>query len=193
MKKNQGFTLIETLVALVILGLVALMVSQGLSGAFRVKNTVEQQITDHKSFAVMMKYIQNDCEAMVKNTDQRLPPTFLQGNKFVWIMRHYSSIQANGWQFVGYTVEDNSLKRVVSDIYPSVQEAARVLASLSKDPDLGLTPVQLTHQLDDVTEQTIQAFWSSYSNKSPIGLNISLSMRRHAASLTSSCIADGKL
>ena len=193
MKNNQGFSLIETMVALVILSLVALMASQGLSGAFRVKNTVEQQITDHESFAVMMKYIQNDCEAMAKNTDQKLPPTFLQGNKFVWIMRHYSSRQANGWQFVGYIVEENSLKRFVSEIYPSAQEAARALASLSKDPDLGITPVQLTHQLAGVTQQTIQAFWSSYSNKSPIGLNISFSMRGHAAPLTNSCIADGKL
>jgi len=193
MKNNQGFTLIETMVALVILGLVALMASKGLSGAFRVKNTVEQQITAQESFAVMMKYIQNDCEAMVKNTDQKLPPTFLQGNKFVWIMRHYSSRQANGYQFIGYTVEENSLKRFVSEIYPNAQAAARILESLSKDPDLGLTPAQLTHQLAGVTQQTIQAFWSSYSNKSPIGLNISFSMRGHAAPLTNSCIADGKL
>ncbi len=193
MKNNQGFTLIETMVALVILSLVALMASQGLSGAFRVKDKVEQQIIDHESFAVMMKYIQNDCEAMVKNTEQKLPPTFLQGSKFAWIMRHYSSRQANGWQFVGYSVEENSLKRFVSEIYPSAQEAARVLASLSKDPDLGLSPVQLTDQLAGVTKQHIQAFWSSYSNKSPIGLNISFMMRGHGAPLTSSCIVEGKI
>ena len=193
MKSNQGFTLIETMVALVILGLVALMASQGLSGAFRVKNKVEQQITDQESFAVMMKHIQNDCEAMVKNTDQKLPPTFLQGSKFIWIMRHYASRQANGWQFVGYTVEENSLNRFVSDIYPNVQEATRMLESLSKDPDLGLKPVQLTYQLAGVTRQNIQAFWSSYSNKSPTGLNISFSMIDRATPLTNSCIADGKL
>jgi prepilin-type N-terminal cleavage/methylation domain-containing protein len=193
MKNNQGFTLIETMVALVILGLVALMASQGLSGAFRVKNKVEQQITDQESFSLMMKYIQHDCEAMVKNTDQKLPPTFLQGNKFVWIMRHYSSRQANGWQFVGYIVEENSLKRFVSDIYPSIPQATRILESLSKDPDLGLQPVQLTYQLAGVTRQNIQAFWSSYSNKSPIGLNVSLSMVGSATPLTNSCIADGKL
>ncbi len=193
MKNNQGFTLIETMVALVILGLVALMASQGLSGAFRVKDKIEKQISDHESFIVMMKYIQSDCEAMVKNTDQKLPPTFLRGSKFVWIMRHYSSRQANGWQFVGYTVEDNSLQRFVSETYPSAQAAARVLEFLSKDPDAGLNPVKLSHNLAGVTQHNIQAYWSSYSNKSPIGLNISLSMRDHAAPLMNSCIADGKL
>ncbi len=193
MKNNQGFTLIETMVALVILGLVALMASRGLSGAFRVKDNVEQQINVHDSLVVMMKYIQSDCEAMSKNIDQKLPPTFIQGNKFAWIMRHYSSRQANGWQFVGYTIENNSLKRFVSEIYPSVQEAAGVLASLLKDPDLGLKPVQLTHQLAGVTQQNIQAIWNSYSNKSPVGLNISFAMPGHAAPLTTSCIADGKL
>ena len=193
MKSTQGFTLIETMVALVILGLVALMASQGLSGAFRVKNKVEQQISDQESFAVMMKHIQNDCEAMVKNTDQKLPPTFLRGSKFVWIMRHFASRQANGWQFVAYTVEENVLKRYVSDVYPSIQEATRALESLAKDPDLGLKPVQLTYQLAGVTRQNIQAFWSAYSNKSPIGLNITFSMIDRAAPLTNSCIADGKL
>jgi hypothetical protein len=193
MKRNQGFTLIETMVALTILGLVALMASQGLSSAFRVKNKVEQQITDQESFAVMMKHIQNDCEAMVKNTDQKLPPTFLKGSKLVWLMRHYTSRQASGWQFVAYTVEENSLKRFVSEIYPSVMQATPILESLAKDPDLGLKPVQLTYQLVGVTQQNMQAFWSSISNKSPIGLSISFSMIGRAAPLTNSCIADGKL
>jgi type II secretory pathway component PulJ len=181
------------MVALTILGLVALMASQGLGGAFRVKNKVEQQITDQESFAVMMKHIQNDCEAMVKNTDLKLPPTFLKGSQLVWIMRHYTSRQASGWQFIAYTVEENTLKRFVSDIYPSVMQATPILESLAKDPDLGLKPVQLTYQLVGVTQQNMQAFWSSISNKSPIGLSISFTMIDRAAPLTNSCIADGKL
>ena len=36
MKNNHGFTLIETMVALLILGILGLMASQGLGGAFRV-------------------------------------------------------------------------------------------------------------------------------------------------------------
>jgi prepilin-type N-terminal cleavage/methylation domain-containing protein len=193
MKRNQGFTLIETMVALIILGLIALMASQGLSGAFRVKRKVEYEIADHERFMVMMKYLQNDCEAMVKNTDQKLPPTFIQASKFAWILRHYSSRQVNGWQLVGYAVEANSLKRFVSDTYPSAQESARILEVLSKDPDLGLASAQLTYQLEGVTKQNIHAFWSSYSNKSPVGLNISLSFLGSAIPLTNSCIADGRL
>jgi prepilin-type N-terminal cleavage/methylation domain-containing protein len=193
MKRNQGFTLIETMVALIILGLIALMAGQGLSGAFRVKNKVEHEIADHERFIAMMKYLQNDCEAMVKNTDQKLPPTFIQGSKFVWIMRHYSSRQANGWQLVGYTVEANSLKRFVSNTFTSALEAARVLEALSKDPDLGLASAQLTYQLEGVTKQNVQAFWSSYTNKSPVGLNISLSFLGSSIPLTNSCIAEGRL
>ncbi len=193
MKSNQGFTLIETMVALLLLSLVALMASQGLSGAFRVKNKVEHQLSDHESLVVMMKHIHNDCEAMLKNTDQKLPPTFLRGNKFAWIMRHYSSRQANGWQFIGYTVEDNQLKRYVSNIYQSADEAARVLESLAKDPDLGLASIELSYQLTGVTSQNIQAYWSSFSSKSPLGLNISFLFSGSSAPLTSSCITEGKL
>ena len=47
MKNHQGFTLIETMVALLILGILGLMASQGLGGAFRVKDSVEAQIKEH--------------------------------------------------------------------------------------------------------------------------------------------------
>ena len=46
MKNNHGFTLIETMVALLILGILGLMASQGLGGAFRVKDSVEGQIKE---------------------------------------------------------------------------------------------------------------------------------------------------
>lgn len=193
MKNNQGFTLIETMIALVILGIIALMAGQGLSSAFRVKEQVEGQIKVHEGFVVMVKYLQNDCEAMVKNIDEKLPPTFIQGNHYVWLMRHHSSRQANGWQLVGYTVEAQTLKRYVSETYVSHQEATRALASVAKDPDLGLKSAQLSYQLPQVSQQNIQAYWNSYSNRSPLGLNISLSMIGQRAPLTNSCIAEGTL
>jgi prepilin-type N-terminal cleavage/methylation domain-containing protein len=193
MKNNQGFTLIETMVALLILGILGLMASQGLGGAFRVKDSVEGQIKDQEAVVIMLKHLQNDCEAMVKNADEKLPPTFIQGNTYTWIMRHYSSVQANGWQFVGYTVENNTLKRYTTPPFSNKQEAVGMLAALSKDPDLGLASAQLSYQLPQVTRQKIEPYWSSYTKRSAIGLQISLSLVGNRNPLTSSCIAEGKL
>jgi prepilin-type N-terminal cleavage/methylation domain-containing protein len=193
MKNNQGFTLIETMVALLILGILGLMASQGLGGAFRVKDSVEGQIKDQDSLVVMLKHLQNDCEALVKNADEKLPPTFVQGNAYTWIMRHYSSAQANGWQFIGYTVENNTLKRYTTPAFSNKQEAADILAALSKDPDLGLASAQLSYQLPQVIRQKIEPYWSSYTKRSARGLQISLSLIDHKNPLTSSCIAEGKL
>jgi prepilin-type N-terminal cleavage/methylation domain-containing protein len=193
MKSNQGFTLIETMVALLILGILGLMASQGLGGAFRVKDSVEGQIKDQDTLVVMLKHLQNDCEAMIKNADEKLPPTFVQGNTYTWIMRHYSSVQANGWQFVGYTVENNTLKRYTTPPFSNKQEAVGMLAALSKDPDLGLASAQLSYQLPQVTRQKIEPYWSSYTKRSAIGLQISLSLVGNRNPLTSSCIAEGKL
>jgi prepilin-type N-terminal cleavage/methylation domain-containing protein len=69
MKNNQGFTLIETMVALLILGILGLMASQGLGGAFRVKDNVEGQIKVQEAIVVMLKHLQKDCETMVNNAD----------------------------------------------------------------------------------------------------------------------------
>jgi prepilin-type N-terminal cleavage/methylation domain-containing protein len=193
MKKNQGFTLIETMAALLILGILGVMASQGLDGAFRVKENIEGKIEDQEALVVMLKYLQNDCEAMVKNTDEKLMPIFIQGNKYTWIMRHYSSVQANGWQFVGYTVEENSLKRYTTLPFNNKQDAVRVLEALSKDPDLGLPSTQLSYQLPRVLQQKIEPYWSSETKRSALGLQISLSLMGNQNPLTSSCIAEGKI
>ena len=193
MKNNHGFTLIETMVALLILGVPGLMATQGLGGAFRVKDSVEEQIKEHEAVVVMLKHFQNDCEAMVKNADEKLQPTFIQGNTYTWLMRHYSSLQANGWQFVGYTVEDNTLKRYTTQPFSNKQEAVAILAALSKDPDLGLASAQLSYQLPRVFRQKIEPYWRSYTKRSAIGLQISLSLVGNRNPLTSSCIAEGKL
>jgi prepilin-type N-terminal cleavage/methylation domain-containing protein len=193
MRNHQGFTLIETMVALLILGILGLMASQGLGGAFRVKDSVEVQIKEHEAIVVMLKHLQNDCEAMVKNTDEKLPPTFIQGNTYTWLMRHYSSAQANGWQFVGYIVEDNALNRYTTPSFSNKQEAAGILAALSTDPDLGLPSAQLSYQLPRVLRQKIEPYWSSYTKRSALGLQISITRLGNRNPLTSSCIAEGKL
>ena len=193
MKSNQGFTLIETMVALLILGILGLMASQGLGGAFRVKDSVERQIKDQDAIVVMLKHLQNDCEALIKNADEKLPPTFIRGNTYTWLMRHYSSVQTTGWQFVGYTIEDNALKRYITPPFSNKQEAAGVLAALSTDPDLGLPSTQLSYQLPRVIRQNIEPYWSSYTKRSALGLQISLLLIGHRNPLTSSCIAEGKL
>ena len=193
MKNNQGFTLIETMVALLILGILGLMASQGLGGAFRVKDSVEGQIKEQDAIVVMLKHLQNDCETMVKNADEKLPPTFVQGNTYTWLMRHHTSLQTNGWQFVGYTLEGNALKRYTTPLFSNKQEAVGLLAALSKDPDLGLASAQLSYQLPRVLRQRIDPYWSSYTKRSAIGLQISLSLVGNRNPLTSSCIAEGKL
>ena len=193
MKSNQGFTLIETMVALLILGILGLMASQGLGGAFRVKDSVEGKIKEQDAIVVMLKHLQNDCEAMVKNADEKLPPTFVQGNTYTWLMRHHSSLQTNGWQFVGYTLEGNTLKRYTTPLFSNKQEAVGLLAALSKDPDLGLASAQLSYQLPRVVRQKIEPYWSSYTKRSAVGLQLSLSLIGNQHPLTSSCIAEGKL
>jgi prepilin-type N-terminal cleavage/methylation domain-containing protein len=193
MKKNQGFTLIETMVALLVLGILGLMASQGLGSAFRVKDTVEAQIKDHESMVVMIKYLQNDCETMVKNADEKLLPTFIQGNKYTWLMRHSSSVQANGWQFVGYTLEDNTLKRFTTEAYRNKQEATSILESLSKDPDLGLASAQMSYQLTRVVNYNMTAYWHSFTRRSASGLQISLSRIGDRSPLSTTCIVEGKL
>lgn len=193
MKNNQGFTLVETMVALLILSVLGLMASQGLGGAFRVKDTVEDQIKDHEAMVIMIKHLQNDCETMVKNIDEKLLPTFIQGNKYTWVMRHTKSAQASGWQFVGYILEDNTLKRYITETYLNKQQVAGILETLSKDPDLGLASAQISYQLTRVVNYNMTAYWHSFTRKSASGLQVSISRIGDHSPLSISCIAEGKI
>ena len=193
MKNEQGFTLIETLVALVIFALISIMAGQGLSGAFKVKEQVEGQIKKHEQLIVMMKYLKSDCEMMVNNIDERLPPPFVKGNKYAWLVRHYSGLDGNGWQLVGYTLENRIFKRYVTEIIPLKQDAAAVYSQVIKDPDLGLASSKVSYQISQVANQDIQAIWSPVSRNIPLGLKISIFMDGIATPLSSSCLAEGLL
>ena len=193
MKNEQGFTLIETLVALVIFALISIMAGQGLSGAFKVKEQVEGQIKKHEQLIVMMKYLKSDCEMMVNNIDERLPPPFVKGNKYAWLVRHYSGSDGNGWQLVGYTLENRIFKRYVTEIIPLKQDAAAVYSQVIKDPDLGLASSKVSYQISQVANQDIQAIWSPVSRNIPLGLKISIFMDGIATPLSSSCLAEGLL
>ena len=193
MSNENGFTLIETLVALVIFALISIMAGQGLSGAFKVKEQVEGQIKKHEQLIVMMKYLKSDCEMMANNIDERLPPPFIKGNKYAWLVRHYSGSEGNGWQLVGYALENRTLKRYVTEIIPLKQDAAAVYSQVIKDPDLGLASSKVSYQISQVANQDIQAIWSPFSRNIPLGLKISIFMDGIATPLTSSCLAEGLL
>jgi prepilin-type N-terminal cleavage/methylation domain-containing protein len=193
MKNEYGFTLIETLVALVVFALISIMAGQGLSGAFKVKEQGESQIKRHEQLIVMMKYLKSDCEMMLNNIDERFPPPFIKGNKYAWLVRHYSGPEGNGWQLVGYTLENRTLKRYVTDIIPLRQDAATVYTQLIKDPDLGLASSKVSYQIPQVVNQDIQAIWSPLSRNIPLGLKISIFMEGIATPLSSSCLAEGLL
>ena len=193
MRNEHGFTLIETLVALVVFAFISIIAGQGLSGSFKVKEQVEGQIKKHEQLIVMMKYLKNDCEMMVNNIDERFPPPFIKGNKYAWLVRHYSSSEGNGWQLVGYNLENRTFKRYVTEIISLKQDAAAVYSQVIKDPDLGLASSKVSFQITQVASQDIQAIWSPLSRNIPLGLKFSIFMDGIATPLTSSCIAEGLL
>jgi len=193
MSNENGFTLMETLVALVVFAFISIMAGQGLSGVFKVKEQVENQIKKHEQLIVMMKYLKNDCEMMVNNLDERLPPPFIKGNKYVWLVRHYSGSEGNGWQLVGYTLENHFLKRYVTEIISLKQDATAVYSQVIKDPDLGLASSKVSYQISQVANQDIQAIWSPLSRNIPLGLKISIFLDGIATPLSSSCLAEGLL
>jgi general secretion pathway protein J len=94
--RNQyeaGFTLMEVLIGLFIMGVVAVLAWRGLDTLLRSHSTVLERSATSKSEQDLVAQWVRDCETMVSNDEidalQKGLLPFVQGNQNVWWVRSY--------------------------------------------------------------------------------------------------------
>lgn len=131
---QQGFTLVEMMIALIILAMLGLMAWRGLDGLIRGKEHIEAYNAQQREIQYALTLLDRDCNAMVRAEALTAPPVAL-GNRNIWWMRTTGLADKPSWQIIGYRSQDDGLYRLISDPFATRDKALEVWQDILKAPD----------------------------------------------------------
>lgn len=151
----EGFTLIEVLVGLLIMGVVALLAWRGIDILLRSHTTVLERSVQSKNENDVVSQWVRDCETMLSSetmeASQPKLSSFVQGNQQTWWIRSQHGGNRWTWQIVGYRLANGEFQRFASEPINNIYEALALWAGIYRDPDLMPARVQQTLSLSGVS------------------------------------------
>lgn len=167
----KGFTLIEMMVALVIMAIIGLMAWRGLDGLVRGKERIEAHAEQQRDLQYALTLLDRDCLAMVID-DQVSQPVAL-GGRSVWWLRNDANGGMPAWQIVGYRSQTDGLYRAISTSFPTKDKALEAWRSLSSAPDGGYSQVDLQLISKQIVRQDTTVLSNAPNTTSPVkGLKV---------------------
>ena len=170
-RANAGFTLIEMMVALVIMAIIGLMAWRGLDGLVRGKERIEAHAEQQRDLQYALTLLDRDCLSMVID-DQVSQPVAL-GNRSVWWLRNDANGGIPAWQIVGYRSQTDGLYRAISESFPNKDKAIEAWGSLVSAPDGGYSRVELQLISKQIVRQDTTVLSDAPNKTTPIkGLKV---------------------
>ena len=154
----RGFTLIEMMVALVIMAIIGLMAWRGLDGLIRGKERIEAHAVQQRDLQYALTLLDRDCLSMV--IDDQIGQPVALGSRSVWWLRHNANGGIPAWQIVGYRTQTDGLYRALSPVFTNKEKALEAWRGLSSAPDGGYSQAEL--QL--ITQQIVRQDTTVLSN-----------------------------
>lgn len=154
----RGFTLIEMMVALVIMAIIGLMAWRGLDGLIRGKERIEAHAEQQRDLQYALTLLDRDCLSMV--IDDQIGQPVALGSRSVWWLRHNANGGMPAWQIVGYRTQTDGLYRALSPVFANKDKALEAWRGLSAAPDGGYSQAEL--QL--ITKQIVRQDTTVLSN-----------------------------
>lgn len=136
LRRNPGFTLIEVMVALVIMAIIGIMAWRGLDGLIRGKERLEAHAIQQRDLQYALTLLDRDCLNMIVN-DEQIPQPVALGSRSVWWLRQMPNKHAPAWEIVGYRQQADGLYRQISPPFLTRDKAIEAWRSLLLMPDSG--------------------------------------------------------
>jgi prepilin-type N-terminal cleavage/methylation domain-containing protein len=174
---EHGFTLIEVLIGLVIMGVIAIMAWRGMDTLLRSHAGVLERSVQQKIITDVVEQWMRDCESMISAEElaswQRGLLPFVQGAQQTWWLRSTQAANRWSWQLVGYTLREGQLQRWASGPLSDANDAISLWAGVYREPDLLPASVQQTLILPAINAQRWSVDYAGTAGaSSPMSLQV---------------------
>jgi general secretion pathway protein J len=151
--RDQGFALIEVLVAMTIMALVGLMAWRGMDALIMGRDVIDRRANQDATYAQLVNQFERDCQFILRAEVLGSNP-LSAGAKNIWWIRQFHLDNRDAWMIVGYGITPAGLQRWTSTPLLRRTEALALWASVSSDPDLLSSSFRVSLTLPEVIRQT---------------------------------------
>ena len=196
--KDAGFTLVEVMVALLIMAIVGLMAWRGMDSLIRGREIIEGRAKQDAVYLQLVYQFERDCQEMLPSTALEVPQ-YAAGIKNIWWLRRYSETNPVSWIIVGYGATPIGLQRWMSSPLVNKSEALAAWQSMLRDPDLISSEMKVSFELPEVISQQVSIITNDplpeKGNGAPLlaGINIRWGLKNIPFPITRSCLAGTSL
>jgi len=152
--RDQGFALIEVLVAMTIMALVGLMAWRGMDALIMGRDVIDRRANQDAVYTQLVNQFERDCQFILRAEVLGSNP-LSAGAKNIWWIRQLQVDNRDAWMIVGYGVTPAGLQRWTSMPLLRRTEALALWTSVSRDPDLLSTNFRVSLTLPEVIRQTV--------------------------------------
>ena len=193
---EAGFTLIEVMVALVVIAIVGLMAWRGMDAMIRGQESIEGRAKQDALYFQVVRQFERDCQEIILSSNLDIP-VYAAGQKNIWWLRRYDQPNQVNWAIVGYGISENGLRRWVSRPLNNKPDALGVWQAILRDPDLVSSNMKTTLEAPEIISQEATVITntpSQGSNPTQLsGINIRWGLRTIPFPISRSCLAGASL
>lgn len=182
---DQGFALLEIIVAMVIMAIVGLLAWRGMDAMIRGREVIEQRANENYSYVQLIRQFDRDCQEIISSNELNTAsgfssasvsnslPSVAVGTKNIWWLRHYRADAQDAWLLVGYGLGPSGLKRWTSQPIMRRTLALALWGSILQEPDLLSNDLLVSWQVPNVVRQSFAVQTSALSGGGASGISTS--------------------
>lgn len=184
-KEDQGFALLEVIVALVIMALVGLMAWRGMDAMIRGREVIDRRANQDADYSQLVRQFERDCQSVLGRDELSAlansqaggsgsaVSAVAAGAKNIWFLRRYRQDGLDAWLIAGYGMGTAGLQRWTSRPLIQRSEAGALWFGISRDPDLASSELLVSLEVPMIVRQSFQVQTSAVSGAGSGGISAS--------------------
>lgn len=173
---EAGFTLIEVLVALIVISIVGLMAWRGMDAMMRGQENIAGKAKQDAVYTQLIRQFERDCQEITSESTLDMP-SYSVGDKNIWWVRRYEQSNQINWIIVGYGISANGMRRFVSRPLVNKTDILGLWQPVLRDPDLVSSNMKISLEIPEIIYQEANAITNAPGQGSMSAQLAGISMR----------------